>query len=307
MTKGGLFMNINFELYKLFYNVAKNKNITKTANELLMSQPGVSKAIKTLEEQVGCTLFIRNKNGVTLTEEGNIFYNEIKSAMEIIDNAEQRLLEMINLDYGFLNIGISNTLTQKYLLPYIKKFHKKYPNIKIKIHTEPTNELIVKVRNGLVDFIILNFPYDIPSDFEDEKLKDIHDCFVANNQYNYLKDKTILLNELNNYPLILLAKGSNTRYFLDNFCINLNIDLIPKFELASYSLVTEFTKAGLGIGLVTKEFAIDEIQNNSLFEIKTEPKLPSRSINVIYLKNKALNHCSQNFLKALKKKIISLS
>ena len=126
-------MNVNFELYKLFYNVAKNKNITKTANELMMSQPGVSKAIKTLEEQLGCSLFVRSKSGVSLTEEGKVFYDEIKSAIEIIDNAEQKLLEMLNLDYGFLNIGISNTLTQKYLLPYIEKFYEKYPNINIKI------------------------------------------------------------------------------------------------------------------------------------------------------------------------------
>lgn len=294
-------MNINFELYKLFYNVAKNKNITKTANELMMSQPGVSKAIKTLEDQVGCPLFIRNKNGVLLTEEGKVFYNEIKSAMEIIDNAEQKLLEMINLDYGFLNIGISNTLTQKYLLPYIEKFYEKYPNIKIKIHTDPTNELIIKARNGLVDFIILNFPCNVPNDFMEEKLKDVHDCFVANRKYIHLKDKIIPLNELNNHPLILLAKGSNTRYFLDDFCTNLNINLTPKFELASYSLVTEFTKTGLGIGLVTKEFSNNELENDILFEIKTEPKLPSRSINVIYLKNKAINRCSQEFLRLLKK------
>ena len=294
-------MNVNFELYKLFYNVAKNKNITKTANELMMSQPGVSKAIKTLEEQLGCSLFVRSKSGVSLTEEGKVFYDEIKSAIEIIDNAEQKLLEMLNLDYGFLNIGISNTLTQKYLLPYIEKFYEKYPNINIKIHTNTTNELIIKARNGLVDFIILNLPYNVPSDFKKEKLKEIHDCFVANSKYIHLKDKTIPLNELNNYPLILLAKGANTRYFLDNFCANLNIKLVPKFELASYSLVTEFTKIGLGIGYVTKEFTNDELDKDNLFIIKTEPEIPSRSIGIIISKNKVLNRCSQEFLKLLKK------
>ena len=82
-------MNINFELYKTFYSVAKNKNITKAAHELMISQPAVSKSIKTLEEQVGCSLFIRNKYGVSLTEEGETFYKNIKPAIEMIEHAEE--------------------------------------------------------------------------------------------------------------------------------------------------------------------------------------------------------------------------
>lgn len=294
-------MNINFEYYKIFYNVAKNKNITKTANELMISQPAISKSIKNLEEQIGCSLFTRNKSGVSLTEEGKVLYKEIKNAIEIIENAEDKINEMINLESGILNIGISNTLTQRYLLPYIKVFNQEHPKVKIKIHTNPTYELITKARNGIIDFIILNLPYNIPSDFDKYYLKEIHDCFVANNNYIELKDKTFKLEELNNYPLILLAQGSNGRYFLDNLCTKLGINLIPKFELASYSLVTEFIKSGIGIGLVTKEFVENELKEGSLFEIKTNPIINNRHIGVIYLKNKTLNRCSKELLKLLNK------
>jgi len=293
-------MNINFEYYKIFYNVAKNKNITKTANDLMISQPAISKSIKNLEEQIGCSLFTRNKTGVSLTEEGKILYNEIKNAIEIIENAENKLNEMLNLESGILNIGISNTLTKQYLLPYIKEFNQKYPKINIKIHTNPTFELIAKARNGLIDFIILNLPYNIPKDFEKNILKDIHDCFVANNNFSILKNKTINLEELNNYPLILLAQGSNGRYFLDNLCTKLSINLKPKFELASYSLVTEFIKSGIGIGLVTKEFIEKELKDQSLFEIKTNPSIEKRHIGLIYLKNQSLNYAAKEFIKLLK-------
>ena len=156
-------------------------------------------------------------------------------------------------------------------------------------------------RNGLVDFIILNLPYNIPNDFEYYNLKEIHDCFVANDNFLDLKDKTINLEELNNYPLILLAQGSNGRYFIDNLCTKLGINLTPKFELASYSLVTEFIKSGIGIGLVTKEFIEQELNNGSLFEIKTTPVIENRHIGVMYLKNKSLNHCSKIFLESLSK------
>lgn len=292
-------MNINIELYKIFYNVAKNKNITKTANELLIGQPSISKSIKNLEDQVGCQLFIRSKHGVTLTEEGKIFYEQIKTAMEIIENAENKLKELINLDSGTINIGISNTLTQKYLISYIQTFHNEYPNIKINIITGPTHTLLDKARNGIVDFIILNLPYIIPNDFNIIILKEIQDIFVANSKYIELKDKIIKLEDLNNYPLIIIAKGSNTRYFLDKITSSKNIILKPEMELASYSLVTEFTKIGLGIGYLIKEFVDKELQSGELFQIKTDPEIPSRSIGLIHCNNRYLSKASNKFIKLL--------
>ena len=293
-------MNVNYELYKTFYSVAKNKNITKAAHELMISQPAVSKSIKTLEDQVGCTLFIRNKYGVSLTEEGETFYKNIKPAIEMIEHAEETLQETLNLDYGTLSIGVSNTLTRKYLLPYIKKFHEQYPRIKIKISTSPTFELITQARNGLIDFIILNFPYQLPSDFKETKLKEVNDCFIASKDWKELKGKTIPLKEMNNYPLILIAKGSNTRIFLDDFCVKNNIMLSPEMELASHSLVTAFTKIGLGIGYATKEFLKKDLKEQTLFEIKTTPTIPPRQIGATYLKQKQLNKASLTFLNLLK-------
>lgn len=294
-------MNINIELYKTFYIVAKNGNISKATNELMLTQPAISKAIKTLESQLGCSLFIRSKKGVILTDEGKEFYLQIKQAMEIIDNAELKIQEMINLDYGFLNIGVSNTLAKKYLLPYIEEFHKLYPKIKIKINTNPTFELVNQLRKGLIDLIIFNMPANLPSDVEEVKLKKVHDCFLANSNFKELKDKIIPLAELDKYPLILIAKGSSTRKYLDSFCAKLNINLVPEFDLTSYSLVTEFIKIGLGIGIATREFLDNELNNGTLFEVKTNPTLGSRYIGMAYLKKKRISRSSLKFIELLKK------
>ena len=129
-------MNINLELYKTFYYVAKNESITRAASELLISQPAISKAIKTLEEQLNTPLFIRKRDGVKLTEAGETIYNKIKGAMELIDSAEENIKSLTNLDSGSINIGASKTIIHEYLMPYIKKFHKDYPNINIRIFTE---------------------------------------------------------------------------------------------------------------------------------------------------------------------------
>ena len=83
-------MNIDFELYRVFYTVANNGNITKASEELNISQPAISKSIKNLEEQLGGNLFVRTKRGVILTDEGKEFYSYIKQAIEYINNAENK-------------------------------------------------------------------------------------------------------------------------------------------------------------------------------------------------------------------------
>lgn len=292
-------MNINLEWYRIFYSVAKNKNITKAAAELRISQPAVSKYIKNLENQFDCSLFVRTKYGVVLTEEGKAIYEHVSKALELIHHAEESVLEMIHMETGVLNIGISNTLTQKYLLPFIEKFHELYPKIKIKIITSPTFELIIKARNGLLDLIVLNLPYQVPNDFKEQKLKTIHDCFVASKKFEYLKGKTLSLKELNEYPLILISKGSNTRLFLDTVCLENDVVLVPEMELTSYSLVTQFTKIGLGIGYVTKEYLDKELEDGTLFEIKIKEKIENRSIGMIYMEQKILSNSSKKFLELL--------
>ena len=103
-------MDISLDLYKVFYYVAKNENITRASNELMISQPAISRSIKSLEEQLGMTLFIRKRDGVLLSEAGQLIYEKIKNSMELIESAENDLKSLSNLDKGVINIGASKTI-----------------------------------------------------------------------------------------------------------------------------------------------------------------------------------------------------
>ena len=275
-------MNINFELYRVFYTVANTKNITKAAEELMISQPAISKSIKSLEEQLGGQLFIRTKRGVILTDEGKEFYTYISRAMEYISNAENKFTDLINLNTGTIKIGISSTLTKEFLIPYLEEFHEKYPNIDIQIVTNLSSELIPKLKNGLIDLIILNLVDDIiDKDMNVIECKKVQDCFVVNKNFQDLLNKELSFKELNEYPLILQSKGANTRTFLDNLTSSYNVNLKPIMELASYSLVVEFAKIGLGIGYVTKDYVKNELKNKELFILNIKQNIPKRSIGII--------------------------
>ncbi len=295
-------MNIDFELYRIFYVVANHCNITKASEELSISQPAISKSIKNLEEQLGGQLFVRTKRGVVLTEEGKEFYNYIKQAIEYINNAENKFTDLINLETGCIKIGISTTLTKEFLLPYLEEFHSLYPKIDIQIITNLTSDLMPKLRNGLIDIVILNLnDKNYGNDIDIIKCRKINDCFVVNNKYKDLIDKEISIKDLNNYPLILQAKGSNTREFLDNIARENGVVLKPNIELASYSLVVEFSKIGLGIGYATKEYIKETIKNKELFELKIKEKIPSRYIGIALSKNHVPNFSTKKLIEIITK------
>ena len=295
-------MNIDFELYRIFYVVANHCNITKASEELSISQPAISKSIKNLEEQLGGQLFVRTKRGVFLTEEGKEFYNYIKQAIEYINNAENKFTDLINLETGCIKIGISTTLTKEFLLPYLEEFHSLYPKIDIQIITNLTSDLMPKLRNGLIDIVILNLnDKNYGNDTQIIKCRKINDCFVVNNKYKELIDKEVSLKDLNNYPLILQAKGSNTREFLDNIARENGVVLKPNIELASYSLVVEFSKIGLGIGYAIKEYIKQEIKNKELFELKVKEKIPSRYIGIALSKNHVPNFSTKKLIEIITK------
>jgi len=295
-------MNIDFELYRIFYTVANHKNITKASEELNISQPAISKSIKNLEEQLGGQLFVRTKRGVILTEEGREFYNYIKQAIEYISNAENKFTELINLETGCIKIGISTTLTKEFLLPYLEEFHKLYPKIDIQIVTNMSSELFPKLRNGLIDIIILNLnEKNYGQDINITKCKKITDCFVVNKTYSDLINNEISIKELNKYPLILQSKGSNTREFLDDFAKENNTILKPNIELASYSLVVEFAKIGLGIGYATKDYVKEELKNKQLYEIKLKEKIPNRYIGIATSNNHLPNFSTKRLIEIITK------
>lgn len=295
-------MNINFELYRIFYIVANHSNITKASEELNISQPAISKSIKSLEEQLCGKLFIRTKKGVILTEEGKEFYKYIKHAIEYINNAENKFTDLINLECGCIKIGINTTLTKEFLLPYLEKFNTLFPKIDIQIITDLTSNLMQKLRNGLIDIVIFNInDKEYGNEIEIIKCRKITDCFVVNNKYKDLINKELSLSDLNNYPLILQAKGSNTRWFLDKLGQDNNIIFKPHIELTSYSLVSCFAKIGLGIGYVTKDYIKNELDNKELYELKIKEKIPSRYIGIALSKNHIPNFSTKKLIEIITK------
>ena len=288
-------MNIDLELYKIFYTVAKHKHMTRASEELHISQPAISQSIKKLEDQLGGTLFLRSNKGMELTNEGEMFFDYVKGALELINNAEIEFTSFKKLDKGEIKIGASTTLTKLILMHTIKKFHKDYPNIKINITNDLTNNLLIDLEKGKLDFVIYNEGEKKKSNVETTKIKEIKQGFIYNEMY--YKDKITNLNDLINYPLILQKKESNSRKFLDEYTLKNNIILGANTEVVSQELVIEFTEAGLGIGFSIIDLA--KMKYPNLKELKINKNIPLTNIYLSKNKNINLTFASKKFIEYL--------
>ena len=295
-------MNINFELYRIFYTVAVCGNITKASKQLMISQPAVTKQIKVLENQLGGELFIRTKKGVILTDNGREIFNYVKHAIDCFQNAEMQFSNLKNLEKGTIKIGVSTTLAKLYLIDYLKEFHKQHPNIGIEISTDPSKLMRSKLRDGRLDLVIAKFYDEEANDLRTIELGTLHDCFIASHEYDELKDKVVTLEELDKYPILLQRYPSTSRESLDNLCRKHNIELTTKMEIGSANLLEEFVKIGLGVGFVTKEFVEKDLADGELFEVKTTPKLNEKKFGIILLKDSMHSFGTNQLVKLLVEK-----
>ena len=292
-------MKTNLELYKTFYYVAKNGNITQAANELMVSQPAVSKSIKVLERDLNTILFNRNNDGVSLNNAGELLYNKIKKAMELIISAEEDLTSLNNMQQGSINIGAGNTIMQRFLMPYIKEFHNIYPNINVKVNTLVTGELIKRAQVGLVDIVFTHLPNSIPDSFDIIKIKELHDILVVNKSSEYL-NKVIKKKDLEKLPLVLLPLSASNRKNFDKFCSSNNIIINPLMEIGNDLIVEECAQGGLGVGLVVKEYVQNKLDQKELFELKTYFDIEPKYLVCLIESNRRNNNIIKNFISLLK-------
>lgn len=292
-------MSLNFEYYKVFYQVATHSNITLAAKNLLLSQPAVSKSIHNLEQELGCILFSRSKKGVKLTAEGKILYEYICKAYKNILIGEKKIKNLINLEQGLIKIGASEITLNFYLLPFLEKFHEIYPNIKMHLYNSSTPKTIESLKKGEIDFGLVTSPVKNCDDLEIHKVCEIQDIFIAGPQFKELKNKTLTLNELSKYPIICLDENTITKKYLSDFFLSNGLSLEPEFELATMDLVVPFTERNLGIGIVVKNFAEKGIKEGTIFEVKTTKLIPKRNICVVTDSKNTISLAGRRFFDTL--------
>ena len=266
---------INLELYKIFVFVAKEENITKASEKLNISQPAVTKHIKNLEEQLGITLFKRNKYGMELTKKGKELFDEIEQPITTIFNAERKFTSSRNI-----NLGSHVTMLSRMFGKCIAEYYNINPNSQIEVTNETFNDMLNMLENQKLD-IVLSKKVDESvyntNKIEFIKLGLLHDIFVINTNSKY-KDKIFTKEQLAKEKIYAPKKTSITSI---NLMKELNLtDEMDNIKNITYTTMLGILKNEDGIGVITKEYIKEELKENKLAILKTDFEFKSMEFGI---------------------------
>lgn len=287
-------MDVNYELYKVFYYVASTLSFSEAASQLFISQSAVSQSIKTLEKKLNQTLFIKSTKKVQLTPEGEILLRHIEPAVHLISRGETQLMDT-SAGGGQLRIGASDTICRYFLVPYLEKFHKAFPGAHIKVTNATSIKCVELLESGQVDLIVVNCPNAYLGNLSSVKIiKSFHDVFIANQSFKELKGKKLSYGQLLEHPILMLDKKSTTSEFLHSQFQQHQLDLVPEIELSSNDLLIDLARIGLGLAFIP-DYCIDN-SDDDLFTIDLKEKLPARELALAYNKHLPISGALEEFL-----------
>lgn len=291
-------MDINYELYKVFYHVATSLSFSEASKQLYISQSAVSQSIKTLEKKLEQPLFIRSTKKVQLTPAGQVLLKHIEPAMNLIARGENQLLESNTLGLGQLHIAASDTICRYFLVPYLKEFHKKFPSVPIKVTNATSLGCVDLLEQGKVDIAVTNCPnVRLNQSYIRKMVLDFTDVFIANPSYFNLKQQELSFRDLTKYPLLMLDNKSTTSEFMHNLFLSHQLELIPEIELSSNDLLIDLARIGLGIACIP-DYCLKHASKD-LFILKTLEPLPRRQLAVSVNPNLPILTSTEEFLNLL--------
>ena len=292
-------MAVKLELYRVFKEVAETGNISLAAKNLYISQSAVSQSIKQLETALQARLFARSPRGVSLTWEGQMLYQYVRSALGLLATGEDKLSQAQQLLLGTLTIGASDTVTSFFLTPYLETFHHQHPGIRLKIVSGRSAKVLSMLKSGAVDIAFASSPSD--SSLTTWSCFATHSIFVAGGGYGCDFDHVYTRQEIADFPLILLERKASSRVFLEQYFLQSGITLTPEIELSSRSLLVSLAKIGLGVAGVTLEFVQDALLSGDIRLLKTDFTIPSRSVDMCTLQDVSPTAAASAFMEMVRR------
>ncbi|MCD8040664.1 MAG: LysR family transcriptional regulator [Clostridia bacterium] len=292
---------VNLELYRVFYTVAKCGSLTRAAEELYISQPAVSQAIKQLENQLGTSLFNRTHKGMELSVQGGkLIFKQVEEALTLLDGAENMLIELKTTATGTIRIGATDSIFSNLIADKIVEFHEMYPAVKFDLITGTTMDTIAQLKDNKCDIVFINLPVDDKEVVLSGSVSLLSDIFVANEKFSELKNSVVPIKKLQEYPILMMEKNTVARHATDAYLSSLGITLQPDIEVANWDLMLKLAAKGMGIGCVPREYCKKYLNSGELFEVAINPTLPVRGVGMALPKNVPVPFALREFMALFK-------
>ncbi len=281
---------------RYFLAVAREENMTKAAEILHVTQPTLSKALRSLEDELGKKLFVRHSFSIRLTDEGVLLRNRAEDLISMADKIEQEFISLDDISGGKLYLGLAESYQIRYLARVIKDFKIRYPNLQYHITSGDTEQIADKLDKGLLDFLVLaELPDSRKYDYLAFPEKDEWGLVVP--ESDPLSEKNAVRAEaLKGLPLFCSEQAWNGDIKQWAGSSYSKMKLEGSFRLSYNGSI--FAREGLGY-LLTFRNLIDTSKESGLVFIPLEPKLET-TLYIAWNRYQAFTPIAERFLNQLK-------
>lgn len=295
---------VNLELYRVFYAVAKCGSLTKAAQELFISQPAVSQAIKQLESQLGIALFTRTHRGMELSAAGGKqIFKQVEEALLLLDDAEKRLAELKTTAEGTIRIGATDSIFYHLLADQIAQFSQRYPAVKLELISSTSPYTVSLLKEGKCDVAFINLPLSDPEVEFCGTVTTLTEVFVAGERFAGLKGQKIPLSRLQELPILMIEENTISRRALAAFFNSQGVRLDPDTEVSNWDFMIKLVVKGMGVGCIPREYCVKELESGELFCLDVDPAIPSRGVGLIVAQRQPMSFALREFMSMFVKKV----
>jgi DNA-binding transcriptional LysR family regulator len=284
----------------VFHEVAKHKSFSKAAEGLFISQPAVTKHIRSLESKVRIGLIQRGRGGFSLTEAGKVLFKHTQKISSHLMEIENALGNFQKDHYGLLKIGTTESYSKCLMPRLLSGFQTSFPFIKIALDVGNSEEIeknLITYRNDLALIGITK----VSSKFESIPFLKEELVLIVSPTHSLAKRQAVSLGEIERYPLIIGAKGSTTRKILLQAFKELNIYPSLLIEAGSSEFIKQWVSEGKGVSVIVKRIVEEEEKREV---IKTVPLMEKIVLEVafLYLKEERSNPAIKTFVNYIENK-----
>ena len=288
---------------RYFLAVAREENMTRAAENLHVTQPTLSKQLKSLENELGKKLFTRHSFNIKLTDEGILLRSRAEDLVNMADRIEQEFVALDDISGGDLYLGLAESFQIRYLAGVIKEFKLRYPNLHYHITSGDTEQIADKLDKGLLDFLVLaEYPDSRKYDFIEFPEADVWGLVMRNDD-PLEKKEAVRVNDLEGLPLFCSEQAwkNELKEWAGRSFSKLKLE--GSFRLAYNGSV--FVREGLGY-LLTFDHLIDTSENSGLAFRPLSPVMKTK-LYIVWNRHQAFTPIADRFLKQLQDSFASAS
>ena len=286
---------MNLNQLKIFYLAAKKRNLSVAAAELFITQPAVTKGIQRLQEYYDMKFVDHIGKKLVLTDAGEVLYEIAEKIFELESKAEESIRDFQERKRGRIRILSSESFGDYYLPRIIIPFSKAYPLVRITMNILPTEQVIENTATLNNDLGFISYPVEHKKLLVKEVLED-QLVIITPPDHPLGRCPTLKPSNLENQLLIMHETGSAPRKALENYIRKNDLSVSIHLELSSNRAIKRAVEDGIGIALISRKVANEEIRNKRLRAIPLSDRSMTRKFYMVHHQDKYLSESLQNFI-----------